>query len=135
MFIAITNTLSWVIAIVLGIVLGLLIASNKGKEYDKNIIFLVPEEFRNNMRKGQLLDIRKEESFDAGRINGSRNFPGRSAFQNLHQLRTDQAVFLYADSDWGKIRRVAKKFVRKGYKPVYILRGGFANWEFNVKTN
>lgn len=134
MFLAITNTMSWIIAIVLGIVLGLLIASNKSKEYDKNIIYLIPEEFRLNMRKGQLLDIRKDEAYNAGHINGSRNFPKRSSFQNLHLLRIDQAVFLYGQTDRGTIRSVAKKFVRKGYKPIYVLKGGLKGWEFPLKT-
>ncbi len=127
-----TSITTWLIPIALGIILGLLIASRKNNDYTK-IIYLEPEEFRLNMRKGQLLDIRKDDEFKKGRINGSRNFPKRSAFQNLHLLRNDQAIFLYADKDHGMIKSVAKKFIKKGYSPVYILKGGFENWEFTVK--
>ncbi len=132
MFLANTNLASWLIPISFGLLLGFLIATKKQNNYD-NIIYVEAEDFRMNMRKGQLIDIRPEDQFSQGRINGSRNFPRKQAFANLSQLRTDQAVFLYGKNDKGIVKKVAKKFIKKGFPRVYVLKGGFEDWEYNVK--
>ena len=85
------------------------------------------------MRKGQLLDLRGENDFSSERINGSRNFPKRSLFQSLSKIRRDQAVFLYDKTGSGLVRSVAKKLIRKGYRPIYVLKGGLDTWTFPLK--
>ncbi len=132
MFLATTDFMSWAIPIAVGLFIGYLIAT-RGKGNKDKIMSMEAEEFRANMRKGQLIDIRKVEAFENERINGSRNFPGRDVFANLFKLRNDQAVFLYANKDRGTIRTVANKLVKKGYMPVYILKGGFDTWPYNKK--
>ncbi len=122
----------WVLPIGIGLLVGVLISTRKKYDYSK-IIELTPEEFRLNMRKGQLLDIRNEESYKAKKINGSRNFPKRSAFQSLHKFRKDQAIFLYDESNSYLTKAVAKKFIKKGFRPIYLLKGGLDAWPFNLK--
>ena len=61
------------------------------------------------MRKGQLIDIRKEEQHKDGKILGSRNFPKREILHNLFKLRADQAVFLYSDSDTVTVKSVLSR--------------------------
>lgn len=132
MFLALSDVMQWALPISLGLLIGYFIAT-RDKSGGDNIIYMEAEEFRSNMRKGQLIDVRTEEQYNESKILGSRNFPKRQLLQNLFKIRTDQAVFLYADTDRGTIRRVAKKLVKKGYKPIYILKGGFTNWPFIKK--
>ena len=132
MFLAIQDALNWIIPIALGLFIGYLIATRKKTSGD-DIVMLEAEDFRANMRKGQLIDIRPEDDFKLNKINGSRSFPKRSITQNLFKLRADQAVFLYSNSDSGQIKSVAKKLVKKGYKPVYVLKGGLPSWPFATK--
>jgi len=132
MFLALSDVMQWALPISLGLLIGYFIAT-RDKSGGDNIIYMEAEEFRSNMRKGQLIDVRTEEQYNESKILGSRNFPKRQLLQNLFKIRTDQAVFLYADTDRGTIRSVAKKLVKKGYKPIYILKGGFTNWPFIKK--
>ncbi|MFO7969299.1 MAG: rhodanese-like domain-containing protein [Bacillota bacterium] len=130
MFLAITE---WILPVVLGLSLGLLIAFSKNKKKQGGLLYLDPEEFRKNMRRGQLIDIRSEEDYNKEKINGSRNYPKKSIFQNLYLIRADQPIFLYHDKDSGLVKKVGKKLMRKGYNPVYVLKGGLDNWPFKKK--
>ncbi|OQX94126.1 MAG: hypothetical protein B6I17_00270 [Tenericutes bacterium 4572_104] len=132
MFLSINDVMNWLLPISLGLLLGYYIATRKKTDPD-SIIIMNPEEFRNNMRKGQLFDIRKEEEFKKSKINGSRNFPKRSLLASLYKIRKDQAVFLYSDTDKGVVKKVANKLSKKGYNPIYILKGGFNEWPFSKK--
>ena len=133
MLLAIQDVLNWLLPILLGLFIGFMIATRKNSNVGENVVIMSPEEFSQNMRKGQLIDIRKEDSYHQAKILGSRNFPGREILGSLFKLRNDQAVFLYGDSDKGTINRVARKLVKKGYRPVYILKGGIENWPYNKK--
>jgi rhodanese-related sulfurtransferase len=123
----------WIWPIVLGISLGLLLAFARNKKKQGGLLFLSAEEFRKNMRRGQLIDIRSEEEYKNEKINGSRNYPKKQVFGNLYLLRTDQPVFLYGNKDQGLVKRVGKKLMRKGYYPVYVLKGGLDEWPFPKK--
>ncbi|MFA5289997.1 MAG: rhodanese-like domain-containing protein [Candidatus Izemoplasmatales bacterium] len=122
----------WVLPIGIGLLVGILISMRRRNDYTQ-IVMLDAEEFRLNMRKGQLLDLRGENDFSSERINGSRNFPKRSLFQSLSKIRRDQAVFLYDKTGSGLVRSVAKKLIRKGYRPIYVLKGGLDTWTFPLK--
>ena len=128
-----SDVMGWLLPISLGILLGVFLATRKNKGEKEQIIVLDAEEFRKNMRKGQLIDIRPEENFQEKRINGSRNFPKKAIFSSLHQIRDDQPIFIYDDTQRGLVGRVAKKLLKKGYRPVYVLRDGLEEWPFPVK--
>lgn len=124
----------WALPISVGLLAGLMIATRKKYDYSK-IITLAPEEFRLNMRRGQLVDLRSEAEFAAKRINGARSFPKRELFGQLNKLRSDMPVFLYDDREGSLVKAVAKKLVRKKFQPVYVLKGGFSAWHFAVKED
>jgi rhodanese-related sulfurtransferase len=132
MFLTDFNATDYILPIILGISIGLLIAFKRNSGSYK-LIYLDAEEFRSNMRKGQLIDIRSKEDFTQEKINGSRNFPKREVLQSLHLLRKDQPIFIYGNTDKGQIKSVGKKLMKKGFKPVYVLVGGLDNWPFVKK--
>ena len=123
---------TWVLPIGLGLVLGLLISMRKNHDYSQ-IILLKPEDFRLNMRKGQLIDIRSHEAFETKRINGSRNFEKMSLFASLHKIRKDQAIFLVDESNNLHVKKVSRKLIKKGYHPVYVLESGIEKYPFSLK--
>jgi len=133
-FLAETNVWQWVLPISLGLLVGVVFSMRKKYDYSQ-VIVLEPEEFRQNMRKGQLIDIRPEADFKSRKINGSRNYPRRTIFQNLSRFRRDQAIFIYDDNNHSSVKSVARKLLRKGFKPVYILKGGLNNWSYSLKEN
>lgn len=123
---------TWILPIGLGLLLGILISLRKNHDYSQ-IILLKPEEFRLNMRKGQLIDIRSHEAYSSKRINGSRNFEKMSLFGSLHKIRKDQPVFLYDETNGLHIRRVSRKLIKKGFHPIYVLETGIENYPFPLK--
>ncbi|MFP4477984.1 MAG: rhodanese-like domain-containing protein [Candidatus Izemoplasmatales bacterium] len=123
----------WIFPIVLGLSLGFLIAYARNKKPNGGILYLEPDEFRKNMRRGQLIDIRSDEDYQKEKINGSRNYPKKSIFQNLYLIRADQPIFLYGDSDKGLVKKVGTKLMKKGYHPVYVLKGGLDEWPYPKK--
>jgi len=127
-------TWDWALAIGLGLVIGVFFATRKKYDFSQ-IIVLKADEFRLNMRKGQLVDIRKDTEFAKGRINGSRNFPNRSMTGSLFKFRTDQPIFLYDQSNSLKVRSLARKLIKKGFHPIYLLDEGFAKWHFSIKED
>lgn len=116
----------------LGLLLGVLLSGSRKHDYSK-IVRLSPEEFRQNMRKGQLLDVRSAEAFALRRINGSRNFPKMSVFQDLGKVRTDLPVFVYDESNSLLVRRLTRKLIRKGFVRVYVLAGGLSKYPFPLR--
>jgi rhodanese-related sulfurtransferase len=122
----------WALPIGLGLLIGFLIAAGKRHDYSQ-IHLLEPEEFRQNMRRGQLVDLRPKADHALRRINGARSFPKRSVFAELHKLRSDMPVFLYDEHQGPLVRGVARKLVRKGFHTVYVLRGGLSKWPFPIR--
>jgi rhodanese-related sulfurtransferase len=117
----------YAIAIVLGVAIGLLVMMYKNRDYS-NIKKISKKDFINNMRKGQLIDVRSKEEFAKDKINGARNFTARGALT----LRKDQSVFLYC-ANGKKSYRVAKKLSNKGFPNIYVLSKGFK--ALNSKSN
>ena len=114
-----------IIAIILGIILGLFIMMRR--ESKKAVVNLSEKEFVENMRKGQLVDLRKKEEFDQGHINGARNIPFVMLTRNPGKLRRDLPIYLYCEK--GKVcKRAALVLYGKGYENIYQLEGGLTNW-------
>jgi len=115
--------MQYVIPIILGLAIGALITM-RGKKDPNRMQVLSVDDFKKNMRKGQLIDIRKKEAYEADKIKGARNFPYRY-LKSKHQtkVRHDQPLFIYCQNGI-KSKRVAKKLSLK-YTMVYVLEGGF----------
>jgi rhodanese-related sulfurtransferase len=111
------------LAIVIGLSIGLLLSRNKNVDFD-SIFTIKEEDFLKNMRKGQLIDIRKKEEFEKDKIKGARHFKVGKLTGKFSPLRKDLPIFLYCKNG-SKSKRVAKKLSKAGYKTIYILEGGF----------
>ena len=119
-----------IIAIILGIILGLFIMMRR--ESKKAVVNLSEKEFVENMRKGQLVDLRKKEEFDQGHINGARNIPFVMLTRTPGKLRRDLPIYLYCEK--GKVcKRAALVLYGKGYENIYQLEGGLTNWTGPLK--
>lgn len=120
----------FIIAIIIGIILGLFIMMRR--ESKKAVVSLSEKEFIENMRKGQLVDLRKKEEFEEGHINGARNIPFVMLTRNPGRLRKDLPIYLYCEK--GKVsKRAALVLYGKGYEQIYQLDGGLVNWNGPLK--
>ena len=117
------------VPIVLGLWIGWLLTRNKRALIKGQSKHLIDQEtFKQNMRKGQLIDMRKKSRFEEGRIKGARNFSvSFLTSKRQSQVRKDQAVFLYCDNG-KRSYKAARKLLAKGYYTVYVLEGGFKSF-------
>jgi len=116
------------LAIVAGLVLGWLLMRNKNIDYSR-IHIINKEDFVQNMRKGQLIDIRKKDAFEQDKIKGARNFRPNEVTSKYSKLRKDLSIYVYCQNG-KKSKRLSKKLAKANFKDVYILDGGF-----NAYTN
>lgn len=126
------SALDWILPIVLGLLIGILLSTRKKHDYSQ-IQTLPADQFSQNMRKGQLIDARSEEQFVKGHILGSRHYPKQSVFEHLSKLRRDQPVYLIVDGSAVFASTLARKLIRKGFKPVYLLEGGLQKWPYPLR--
>lgn len=95
---------------------------------------LTEEEFKKEMRRVQLIDVREKSDFDAGHILGARNIPYSLFKTRMVEIRKDQPVYLY---DYNKTlsSRAAVKLKKTGYTKLYRLKGGYRDWTGKTKAN
>jgi rhodanese-related sulfurtransferase len=115
------------IAVVAGLGIGWLLVRNKNVDFSKMHVINV-EDFKNNMRKGQLVDIRKNVVYEQEHIKGARNFKPSTLTTKYSKLRKDQSVYLYCQNG-RKSKRVARKMIRKDFGDIFILDGGYDNYK------
>lgn len=102
-------------------------------EVRRSIVKLSPAEFKKNMRKAQLVDVRSRSEYEEGHINGARNINLATLAQNYSILRRDQPIYLYCDN--GKLsRRAAAYLMARGYTEIYTLDKGLQSWPDPLKT-
>jgi rhodanese-related sulfurtransferase len=89
-------------------------------------------EFRENMRKAQVIDVRDKADFDAGHITGARNIPVVNLREYPNMLRKDQPVFLY-DKKRSMSGRAALILKKQGYNDISILKSGYDSWTGKTK--
>lgn len=94
--------------------------------------FLTSEEFRKDMRKVQIVDVRERPEFEAGHILGARNIAFTAFKERYRELRKDQPVYLY-DQGTSLSGRAAALLKKNGYTDLYILKGGYDNWDGKIK--
>lgn len=93
---------------------------------------LTEEEFREGMRKAQVIDVREKDEFDAGHILGARNLPYSVLKEYTSSLRKDQPVYIY-DQRKSLSIRTANKLRKAGLTNLYILKGGYEGWTGKTK--
>lgn len=95
---------------------------------------LESDEFKKDIRKAQLIDVREKDDFDTGHILGARNIPYYELKQRYSELRKDQPIYLYENGTYAAYR-AAMVLKKKGYSDLYILKDGYDNWEGRIKRN
>lgn len=120
------DILSIGLAIAVGLLLGWFMNRNRNVDFS-NIHVINQEDFTKNMRRGQLVDVRKKTEFEQDKIKGARNFTVAQMTSKHPKIRKDLSVYLYCN-DGKKSKKVAKKLMRAEYKDVYILDGGFQKY-------
>ncbi|MGX7202726.1 sulfurtransferase [Enterococcus plantarum] len=93
---------------------------------------ITEEEFKEGMRKAQIIDVREKDSFDAGHILGARSMPYTTIKTTLNSIRKDQPVYIY-DQKKSLSIRTANRLRKNGYKDLYILKGGYEGWTGKTK--
>ncbi|HAP4487564.1 rhodanese-like domain-containing protein [Enterococcus faecalis] len=124
----------WVIN---GILLVIVLAMVFNELYLKIMVkrsakMLTEEEFKETMRKAQVIDVREKDTFDAGHILGARSMPYSMLKTTIGSLRKDQPVYLY-DQKKALSVRAANLLRKNGYTDIYILKGGYDGWTGKVK--
>lgn len=124
----------WVIN---GILLVIVLAMVFNELYLKIMVkrsakMLTEEEFKETMRKAQVIDVREKDTFDAGHILGARSMPYSMLKTTTGSLRKDQPVYLY-DQKKALSIRAANLLRKNGYTDIYILKGGYDGWTGKVK--
>ena len=124
----------WVIN---GILLVIVLAMVFNELYLKIMVkrsakMLTEEEFKETMRKAQVIDVREKDTFDAGHILGARSMPYSMLKTTIGSLRKDQPVYLY-DQQKALSIRAANLLRKNGYTDIYILKGGYDGWTGKVK--
>lgn len=112
-----------VIAVALGLLMGW-IMTQRNKRKPEVVHIINKEDFFNNMRKGQLVDVRKEKDFELDKIKGARNFTKAQLTGKYPKVRKDKSVYLYCNNG-RKSKQIANKMSGLGYIAIYILDGGF----------
>ena len=123
----------WVIN---GILLVIVLAMVFNELYLKIMVkrsakMLTEEEFKETMRKAQVIDVREKDTFDAGHILGARSMPYSMLKTTIGSLRKDQPVYLY-DQKKALSIRAANLLRKNGYTDIYILKG-YDGWTGKVK--
>lgn len=95
---------------------------------------LTADEFKKDMRRAQIIDLREKDDFNAGRILGARNIPFLQFKQRLNEIRRDQPIYLYDDNETFS-RRASLVLKKEGFTEIYRLKGGYADWDGKIKKS
>ncbi|WP_035619098.1 rhodanese-like domain-containing protein [Lacticigenium naphthae] len=95
---------------------------------------LTNEEFKENMRKVQIVDVREKADFDAGHILGARNVPYTQLKQRMNELRKDTPIYLY-DEKKAISSRASLYLKKNGYTQLYRLKNGYSKWDGKIKKS
>ncbi|PTH39725.1 rhodanese-like domain-containing protein [Staphylococcus agnetis] len=99
----------------------------------KAVTELNQDEFQQGLRKAQVIDLREKADYDYGHVNGARNIPMTMFRQRYQGLRKDQPIYLI-DANGIASYRAARSLKKKGYKDIYMLKGGYKKWTGKIKS-
>lgn len=92
------------------------------------------EEFKQGMRKAQIVDLREKEPFKRKHIDGARNLPYTMLKYQFNELRPDLPVYLYSDSLTVTLR-AARLLKKNGFSSIHYLKNGFEQWDGRTKAS
>lgn len=90
-------------------------------------------EFKKDIRKVQLVDVRERDEFVYAHINGARNIPLSQITIKYSSLLKDKPIYL-CDKNGAIAPRAALTLKKHGYTNIYMLKGGLQEWKENLKT-
>lgn len=90
------------------------------------------DEFRTDMRRAQIIDVRGKDEYAAGHVLGARNIPYMEMKQRFVELRKDQPIYLY-DEKTTLSYRAALLLKKKGFDNLHVLKGGYKEWDGKIK--
>lgn len=93
---------------------------------------LSPDEFKKDMRRSQIIDVREKDEFAAGHILGARNIPYVQMKQRLGEIRKDQPIYLYDEKN-ALSRRASLLLKKEGFTDIFRLKDGYKNWDGKIK--
>lgn len=125
-----TNSLIIALIILIAIILWMVIQYFLNK---KSVNELNQAQFQEGLRKAQVVDLREKADYDYGHINGARNIPMTMFRQRYQGLRKDQPIYL-VDANGIVSYRAARLLKKKGYKDLYMLKGGYKKWTGKIKS-
>jgi rhodanese-related sulfurtransferase len=95
-------------------------------------INLTPSEFQQLYQaepNGFFADIRETFEYRSSRIKGFINMPSSGNYNSvIDAIDKNRPIFLYCTSN-SRGRRVATRFIDKGFERVYCLDGGIRAWK------
>ena len=91
-------------------------------------------DFQATMHQAQIIDVRAAQEFRSSHILGARNIPYSEVRQlkKAPGLNRSQKIYLY-DNGVNIATRMASVLKQEGYEDIYILKGGFNEWEGKTK--
>ena len=93
------------------------------------------EEFQENMRGAQIIDVREKEDFNRGHVLGARSVPytiSKTHKEYLTAIRKDKDIYLYDNKQTLAIY-MARLLKKEGYANIYILKEGYSGWTGKTK--
>ncbi|OYX22362.1 MAG: thioredoxin [Flavobacteriales bacterium 32-35-8] len=106
--------------------------SNCKEVEDPKITVVTPEEMQTFLETDnvQLIDVRTQEEFNKGHIEGAQNinFFSPTFFDDISKLDKDKPVYLYCNSG-KRSAKCAEKMIEIGFIKIYDLEGGFSKWK------
>ncbi|MEG0254943.1 MAG: rhodanese-like domain-containing protein [Vagococcus sp.] len=93
------------------------------------------EEFQENIRNVQVIDVREKEDFNRGHIMGARSVPytiSKAHKEYLTAIRKDKPVYLY-DNKTAMAIYMSRLLKKQGYTDIYILKEGYSGWTGKTK--
>ena len=123
---------SWIIALIILAVVIIALVINAFLSM-RGVKMLTEDEFNQDLRKVQLIDLREKDKFEHGHILGARNLPISSFQMKKGGIRKDKPVYLY-DQNGSTALRAARMLKKDGHTDLYILKQGIAKWTGKIKS-
>lgn len=118
--------------ILLFVLLSFIFSCSSAQSDSQSFKLLTASEFKKALsaeEKPQLIDVRTENEFKDGSINGAVNYNilDGTFSSELKNLKKNEAVFVFC-AKGGRSNKAAKMLKDAGFKKVYDLKGGYGNW-------
>jgi len=118
--------------ILLFVLLSFIFSCSSAQSDSQSIKLLSAIEFKaalSEEEKPQLIDVRTENEFKSGSIEGAINYNilDGTFSSELKNLKKNEAVFVFC-AKGGRSNKAAKMLKDAGFKKVYDLKGGYGNW-------